>query len=677
MRNSPPSAFHAKRFYFTPWLLAANILVFAYMAWSGAGIWKPSWEVLFNWGGNLGAVTASGEWWRLVTNLFIHLGILHLAVNMWVLNGMGRMIERLLGSGVFLLIYLGSGILGGMASIYAYPTMTSAGASGAIFGLYGALFGFCIRSRQGISLKTWGSLPGNGLGLVTLNLFVIVACNFFIGFTNEGIDNMASAGGLASGFVLGYVGSQSFGRFLGDGLLARPPALVTVLWLLMASLSLTFLPSRPYAEFFTYLGESYLYGKGLPQNNEKAVYWFARSARAGMREGEYFLGLMLLEGRGIPPNGSLGTDWIIESAQQGYIPAELALGKLLVEGKQLSVNYEKALYWYRKAADAGNAEAQFLVGIGYLQGKGIAKDETQATGWFRKSAGQGNPQAQYVLAMSYFTGTGGLPKEPAQGVSWVRKAAVQGFPPAQLALGSAYLDGMGVPQDDQEASHWIKLAAEEGYPQAEYSLGRLYEDGKGVHQDGAEALRWIRSAAEKGFPDAENSLGWMYLNGIIVGQDDAQAYQWIGKAATHGHFRGLNTLAKMYSEGRGIARDDAKAVEIWQKLAEQGYEKAQFNLASMILEGRAPSSLLKEVDSLLLNSADKGFPPAQTLLALRSIEQGSSPDDGSAEKWLGRAALQNEPMAKELLAIARKPHKGRLRDNEEVELILQYLRQPA
>ena len=87
-----------------------------------------------DWGGNLGALTVSGEWWRLSANLFIHFGFIHLAVNLWVLQAIGRFTETLFGPWSFLLIYLGSGILASMTSVYVHPMILSAGASGAIFG---------------------------------------------------------------------------------------------------------------------------------------------------------------------------------------------------------------------------------------------------------------------------------------------------------------------------------------------------------------------------------------------------------------------------------------------------------------------------------------------------------------------------------------------------------------
>ena len=97
---------------------------------------------VLEWGANFGPKTMDGQWWRLFTSMFLHFGIIHIGFNMWVLWNVGRLVERLVGNFGFALLYVVSGLLGSVASLAWNPTTISAGASGAVFGVVGALIGF-------------------------------------------------------------------------------------------------------------------------------------------------------------------------------------------------------------------------------------------------------------------------------------------------------------------------------------------------------------------------------------------------------------------------------------------------------------------------------------------------------------------------------------------------------
>jgi rhomboid protease GluP len=185
------------RTFMTPLLVAINVLVFVAMAADGAGIVKPEGEVHVRWGSNFGLMTASGEWWRLFTSMFLHFGVIHLALNMAALWDFGRLAERLFGNWTFLAIYLLAGISGAMASLLWHPSVNSAGASGAVFGVFGMVAGYLVHKELGVPLSVikrhWG---------VTLPF---IGYNLFIGATVPGIDNAAHVGGLAAGLALGYV----------------------------------------------------------------------------------------------------------------------------------------------------------------------------------------------------------------------------------------------------------------------------------------------------------------------------------------------------------------------------------------------------------------------------------------------------------------------------------------
>jgi rhomboid protease GluP len=183
------------RVFVTPALVAINIAIFIAMAFAGAGVMVAQGDVHFKWGSNFGLITAAGEWWRLFTSMFLHFGFMHLALNMAVLWGIGATTERLYGNGYFLLIYILSGMAGALASLLWHPEINSAGASGAVFGVFGASLAYFLQPGNGVPRTVVSGNIVAGLFLVGVNLLFGLA---------PGIDNMAHLGGLVAGFVLGH-----------------------------------------------------------------------------------------------------------------------------------------------------------------------------------------------------------------------------------------------------------------------------------------------------------------------------------------------------------------------------------------------------------------------------------------------------------------------------------------
>jgi rhomboid protease GluP len=156
-------------------------------------------ETLIRLGANYGpAVFEHGEWWRLLTSTFLHIGIFHLAVNSWALVQIGGLFERWIGSASLIAGWLLCGVAGSYASLLwrSGPENLSAGASGAIFGLLGALITFLLRRRHAL-------LPSARSILSSLVMWAGI--NVFLGFSVPGIDNAAHLGGLAAGLLLGLV----------------------------------------------------------------------------------------------------------------------------------------------------------------------------------------------------------------------------------------------------------------------------------------------------------------------------------------------------------------------------------------------------------------------------------------------------------------------------------------
>jgi len=159
------------------------------------------------WGANLAALTTGGEWWRLVTAGFLHYGIIHLGINMWILKDLGALCERLFGRLAFLALFLASVAGGCVASIGWHPNAVSAGASGGIFGLGGAVLGFMAVRRHTIPPSVFLRFRSS------LGAFILFNVVFGLAMTGSGtlpIDNAAHLGGLATGFVGGALLSRPF-----------------------------------------------------------------------------------------------------------------------------------------------------------------------------------------------------------------------------------------------------------------------------------------------------------------------------------------------------------------------------------------------------------------------------------------------------------------------------------
>jgi len=185
------------RAYATPAIVAINILVFLLMAADGAGVVQPDGLVHVRWGSNFGPLTAGGEWWRLFTCMFLHFGVIHLAFNMWALYDTGRLVERLYGNAHFVVLYVAAGLCGSMASLLWNPMVNSAGASGAIFGVYGALLAYVVRPGSEVPVSVMTEHRNSTV--------VFILYSLFYGFSHSGIDNAAHLGGLAGGAAVGWL----------------------------------------------------------------------------------------------------------------------------------------------------------------------------------------------------------------------------------------------------------------------------------------------------------------------------------------------------------------------------------------------------------------------------------------------------------------------------------------
>jgi membrane associated rhomboid family serine protease/Flp pilus assembly protein TadD len=191
---TPGQALVTPSFLITTGLIGLNALVFLVMVLRGVSPFLPSPQQAIAFGAADGALTLNGQWWRLVTCMFVHFGIVHIGLNMWCLWNLGRAAEQLMGRASYLLAYFVSGIFSSIASVYWHPMAASAGASGAIFGMAGALVSYVYLK------KTPSHLQINSRMLGSLGTFI--AYNLVFGAL-PGISNAAHIGGLVMGLAVG------------------------------------------------------------------------------------------------------------------------------------------------------------------------------------------------------------------------------------------------------------------------------------------------------------------------------------------------------------------------------------------------------------------------------------------------------------------------------------------
>ncbi|MDJ0711045.1 MAG: rhomboid family intramembrane serine protease [Woeseiaceae bacterium] len=177
-------------YFAAPILLDAIILVWLVQIITGVHPIYPDGRELLEWGANRRAETAGGEWWRLVTSMFLHGGFMHLMLNMYGLLLAAMFVEPIYGRVKLFVIFFVSGICGSLASIWWYENSISVGASGAIFGLFGAVFALAAMRVMRFQDLNW--------------LWFFIGINLLFGLTG-GIDNAAHLGGLFSGAIIGVL----------------------------------------------------------------------------------------------------------------------------------------------------------------------------------------------------------------------------------------------------------------------------------------------------------------------------------------------------------------------------------------------------------------------------------------------------------------------------------------
>ena len=204
IRQSPPHVTHF--FLVVNVIVFVAMIVYGYVA-LGTLDGTQDMRVLTVFGAKVNAYVADGQYWRLFTAMFLHIGVIHLLFNLYALNALGPLVEGYFGPVRFIAIYLLGGLFGSLAS-YAFSPAASAGASGAIFALAGSTTVYFLRYRDNFGARGRAIL---------YNMLVVLAINLVFGLAQPGIDNWGHIGGLVGGVL---VTAGILPRY-------RPPAVIT------------------------------------------------------------------------------------------------------------------------------------------------------------------------------------------------------------------------------------------------------------------------------------------------------------------------------------------------------------------------------------------------------------------------------------------------------------------
>jgi membrane associated rhomboid family serine protease len=195
-------------------LVGINCAVFVAMVARGSSIWMPTLDQLMFWGADRpNNVLIYGEWWRIITAMFVHVGIIHLATNMWCLWNLGLLAEPLMGSFGLFAVYILTGAAGNLLSTFynwirpihdatgAPFYQAGAGASGAVFGIAAALIILLKSKRLPVPSRELWRLRRSVIYFAAINLIIGFSVNFGSGFTGVEVDNSAHIGGFLCGLL--------------------------------------------------------------------------------------------------------------------------------------------------------------------------------------------------------------------------------------------------------------------------------------------------------------------------------------------------------------------------------------------------------------------------------------------------------------------------------------------
>lgn len=467
---------------------------------------------------------------------------------------------------------------------------------------------------------------------------------------------------------------------------------------------------KAFAYFQTAANQGYVsaqYMVGLIFENHGDTYhafsWYRKAAAQGQVDAAYKVGMFYRKGIQVSQNVGEAEKWFEKAARKQHKDATYQLCLLCYSGIQKTD--EQCFEWYLKGASLGYADVQCWTADCYRLGKGVQQDLTKAiqyydlarrqnnviaSAWWGQltlaqhkgtawnallfSAQKGNADAQFWLGQYYFQGKF-VVQAYAKAVEYFMLAAKQGHIGASFYLGITYFYGKGVNKDNSLAFNYYLEAAKSGNPRAQYMVGKCYEQGLGIAKNDESAFDWYLKAAKNGVMVAKNKVGICYASGRGTPQNTIKAKEWLEASSQDGNVSSefnLLLVNMLYHSDVREARDNT--IELLQKMARLGNTWAQYVLCCKLYDGSFYAKMLKpclykECASqgfpdvmywqyrefepnnieLLMQSAQKGYGPAQSTLAKYYYDKGNKKE---WLQWVQKGANANDVNAIYMLAWA-------------------------
>jgi rhomboid protease GluP len=418
-------------------IFGANIAVFLAMALASQSVMNVSGNAIFEYAANYGPYTLSGQWWRLFTYMFLHGDAMHIFFNMWCLWDLGQLCESLYGRWTYAAIYLITGVSGGLASIAWNPRVASVGASGAIFGLAGALIASFYLGEFSLPRV---AISGTLRSLVIFAVFNLGLGQLF-GLAGVGIDNACHIGGLVSGLILGAVIARLAPQ--SDAPLRRASVVgVVVLAVLAAGFGVRQWrggPMRMTLEFQETGADQVAQLQAVVKQSPNLVPAHFKLARAYFARGRY-------------PEAEAEYNRVID-LQPGNTAARFDLGYLYLSEKR--PDDAKSAFTQILAQDTNSPEGHYGLGLVLANQQNYAA----AIEEFKKATtGSHLPGVYYEMGSSYAK----LQRYDDAIAAYLKEKEITGdYPDLESALADAY-QAKGMTKEAQEARDLAQRLREQG-----------------------------------------------------------------------------------------------------------------------------------------------------------------------------------------------------------------------
>ncbi len=323
------------------------------------------------------------------------------------------------------------------------------------------------------------------------------------------------------------------------------------------------------------LGEQYW----KKEEYKQSLKWYERCVDS-YTYCSFYMGLAFDNGYGVPQDYEKAIHWYSKSAKDDNKDSARNLAWLYEDGKGTNIDKESAFYWMSKAASSGWVAPTASLGRYYLYGIGTEKDTDKAFGLLSKVAND-SKYAAFHLAGMYFNGDG-IKQDYQKSFEWYSIASKSDLAASDYYIAQHYYKGLGREKNLTQAYKWYLQSAEKGYADAQFRLGLMLSYGEGVSANSRAAFKWYQKAAEQGNTPAQNNLGVMYAEGDGVEKDEYQAFKWYQKAAMQGDDVAQYNLGGRYEFGNGVHKSNQLAAFWYAKSAQQNYKEAQSSLSKII-----------------------------------------------------------------------------------------------